>query len=191
MEFVTFSNPSRLEQINAKALESADSVEAAIAYATDEDTLIKKCFELDVPLKLYGRYDYSQPVSVEILNRFLHKRSANFVFRFVPDVLHAKVIWWHGVTKNSFVNFNHKEADNRSAPRGFSSRMEFNDSNIAADRWSDCPSSTKMDFRRSGRRCASRSIPACFLLSAGQRWRESSIPIIPSAKQRESGESLG
>jgi hypothetical protein len=32
MEFVTFSNPSRLEQINAKALESADSVEAAIAH---------------------------------------------------------------------------------------------------------------------------------------------------------------
>src|ERR1051325_2214302 len=98
MELVTgFSNPSRLDAINTKALDSADSVEAAIAYISDENTLIRRCFDLDIQLKLYARYDYTQPVAVDILERFLHKRSPNFIFKFVPDILHSKVIWWHGV----------------------------------------------------------------------------------------------
>ncbi len=97
MELITFANPSRLEAISREAVANADSVEAAIAYATDANTLIRECFDLDVQLKLSCRYDYTQPVSVPILEKFLHKRSPNFVFQFVPDILHAKVIWWHGV----------------------------------------------------------------------------------------------
>lgn len=97
MELVTFTNPSRLSAINDEAVKKADGVEAAIAYASDADTLVKSCFDLDVQLKLSARYDYTQPVSVPILEKFLYRRSPNFVFQFVPDVLHAKVIWWHGV----------------------------------------------------------------------------------------------
>lgn len=97
MELVTASNPSRINAINREAVGEAESVEAVIAYATDENTLIKECFASDIPLKLSCRYDYSQPVALPILEKFLSKRSADFVFQFVPDILHAKVIWWHGV----------------------------------------------------------------------------------------------
>ena len=49
-----------------------------------------------MPLAIWARYDYTQPVAVPVLEKFLFKRSPNFVFYFVPDVFHPKVIWWHG-----------------------------------------------------------------------------------------------
>jgi hypothetical protein len=97
MELVTgFSNPSRISVLNVEALASTEYVEAAIAYVFDTDTLIKGCFDRDVPLTIWARYDYTQPVAVPVLEKFLFKRSPNFVFYFVPDVFHPKVIWWHG-----------------------------------------------------------------------------------------------
>lgn len=97
MELVTgFSNPSRISALNSDALGSTEYVEAAVAYITDTDSLIKGCFDLEVPLTIWARYDYAQPVTVPVLERFLHKKSPNFAFYFVPDIFHPKVIWWHG-----------------------------------------------------------------------------------------------
>jgi len=73
-----------------------ESVEAAVAYVTDERTLIDSCIRNSVKLTLWARYDYSMPVSDAVIERFLNKRSPDFTIRIVPDIFHPKVIWWHG-----------------------------------------------------------------------------------------------
>lgn len=75
-----------------------ESVLAAVAYATDakdSGSLIRWCFDNDIPLKFWGRLDEEVPVRVEILNLFLHRRSPQFVCKLVTHH-HAKVIWWRG-----------------------------------------------------------------------------------------------
>lgn len=75
-----------------------ESVWAAVAYATDakdSGSLIRWCFDNDIPLKFWGRLDDEVPVRVEILNLFLHRRSPQFVCKLVTHH-HAKVIWWRG-----------------------------------------------------------------------------------------------
>jgi hypothetical protein len=63
MELVTgFSAPSRLESLNREAMAVTTWVEAAIAYATDERSLIQSCMQKGVKLKLWARYDYSMQV---------------------------------------------------------------------------------------------------------------------------------
>jgi hypothetical protein len=97
MELVTSQpNRSRLDEINRAAIKEAESVEAAVAYVTEVKTLIQACLDFDVKLTLWGRYDDSQPVAIPVLEKFLQRNSPNFVFRYVPDIFHPKVIWWHG-----------------------------------------------------------------------------------------------
>jgi hypothetical protein len=97
MELITgFANPPRLETLNAAAMPECDSVEAAVAYVTDERTLIDSCMKNGVKLALWARYDYSIPVSEKVLQRFLDKRSPDYAIRIVPDIFHPKIIWWHG-----------------------------------------------------------------------------------------------
>lgn len=77
---------------------ATESVWAAVAYATDaKDTgsLIRWCFDNDIPLKFWGRLDEQVPVRVEILNLFLNRRSPQFICKLVKHH-HAKVIWWRG-----------------------------------------------------------------------------------------------
>jgi hypothetical protein len=89
-------NRTRLSEVLKLAMEKTDYVEAAIAYVSDDQTLIKECFSKNVPLKLFGRYDYSQPVAYKILSWFLARNSGNYVCKLVPDIFHPKIIWWHG-----------------------------------------------------------------------------------------------
>jgi len=89
-------NRTRLSEVLKKAMEGTDFVDAAIAYVSDEETLIRQCFEKKVPLRLFGRYDYSQPVAYRILSWFLERNSGNYTCKLVPDIFHPKVIWWHG-----------------------------------------------------------------------------------------------
>ncbi len=99
MELVTgFSKPPRLEALNKAAMAECDSVDAAVAYVTDERdrSLIDSCMKNGVKLTLWARYDYSMPVSEAVLERFLNKRSPDFTIRIVADIFHPKVIWWHG-----------------------------------------------------------------------------------------------
>src|SRR4051794_36444577 len=96
MELVTGTSKSRLDEINRIAVEQCEWVQAAIAYVTDEKTLLKQCIQRGKRLALWARYDYSVPVGYEILRMFLDRNSANFALRLVPDRFHPKVIWWHG-----------------------------------------------------------------------------------------------
>jgi len=96
MELITGSKKSRLEEINRAGVANCDFVEAAIAYITDEKTLIKECVEQRKSLRLWARYDCSVPVAPDILDRFFRQNSPNFELRLVPDIFHPKVIWWHG-----------------------------------------------------------------------------------------------
>jgi len=75
-----------------------EAVWAAVAYATnakDSRTLVKWCFDRNIPLKFWGRLDADVAVSVEILDMFLSRKSPEFVCKLVKHH-HAKVIWWRG-----------------------------------------------------------------------------------------------
>ncbi len=97
MKLITgFATPSELRELNRNAMTECESVDAAAAYVSDERTLIDSCMINGVKLTLWARYDYSMPVSEVVLERFLSKRSPDFIIRIVPDIFHPKVIWWHG-----------------------------------------------------------------------------------------------
>ncbi|MBK5005546.1 phospholipase D family protein [Pseudomonas sp. S32] len=71
-----------------------DWVRAAIAYGSDETTLVENCVEHGRRLDIWMRYDHTVPVDPRLL-RFLLRNSENNIFCIlIPDVLHAKVIWW-------------------------------------------------------------------------------------------------
>jgi len=78
---------------NAKAL--TERVDAAVAYATDDRLLFDWCWDNEVPLRFWGRFDEAVPVSVPILRRFLTRRSARYTCKLVR-CFHPKVIWWRG-----------------------------------------------------------------------------------------------
>jgi hypothetical protein len=76
--------------------EDIELVEAAIAYATDGAPLFEWCWDNSVPLKFWGRFDETIPVSLPVLKTFLSRRSPAFTCKLIRS-FHAKVIWWHGV----------------------------------------------------------------------------------------------
>ena len=51
----------RIEQINELAISQCLSIDAAIAYVTDQTTLLDCCLKADKPLKIWVLYDYSIP----------------------------------------------------------------------------------------------------------------------------------
>ena len=86
-------NQAQLEALNKEALAESDAVWAAVAYVSDDRTLLLPCLEQRIPLRLWARYDYSLPVRVDILRWFLGK-SPLCTCKLVPDIFHPKVIWW-------------------------------------------------------------------------------------------------
>ena len=89
-------NDSWLESLLKRAGQDCDWVKAAIAYANGSPKLIAFCFENNIPLTFWGRYDSSVPVSVNILKRFLDRKSINQVCKLITESFHPKVIWWGG-----------------------------------------------------------------------------------------------
>jgi PLD-like domain len=88
-------NGQFLENLLNSMMEDCSRVRAAIAYAgNDNRKLFEACKEFLKPLEFYGRYDHTVPISPEVLKWFLDQNSPNAVCRLVPDILHAKVIWW-------------------------------------------------------------------------------------------------
>jgi hypothetical protein len=82
-------------EIPDNAAKDCELVEAAVAYASD-DHLFKWCLDHKIPLRFWGRFDETIPVSPKILKMFLDQRSPNFTCKLLPR-FHSKVIWWHGV----------------------------------------------------------------------------------------------
>lgn len=72
-----------------------EAVWAAVAYATDTGLLFDWCWDKGVPLRFWGRLDDEVAVAIGVLDRFLSRRSPNFVCKLVQHH-HAKVIWWRG-----------------------------------------------------------------------------------------------
>lgn len=89
-------NGRYLREITDNAAKTTDYVEAAVAYATDETLLFDWCWNNNIPLRFWGRFDDSVPVAVRILRSFLTRKSPNFACKLLTH-FHAKVIWWHGV----------------------------------------------------------------------------------------------
>ena len=87
-------NKKRIEQINEWAISQCRSIDAAIAYVTDQKTLLDCCLKANKQLKIWVLYDYSIPVRLDILKLFLTKRSPNYVCKLVAGYYHPKVIWW-------------------------------------------------------------------------------------------------
>lgn len=91
-------NKRWLQNLVARHTPECTEVLAAVAYAgADNLELFEACKRHSKPLTYYGRYDESVPVAPGVVKWFLDQRSPNFTCRMVPDVLHAKIIWWVGV----------------------------------------------------------------------------------------------
>lgn len=88
-------NKQLLQNLLAEVIEPCTRVRAAVAYANrDNIQLFEACAKHLKPLEFFGRYDYTVAVDPPVLKWFLDKASPNFDCKLVPDILHAKVIWW-------------------------------------------------------------------------------------------------
>lgn len=89
-------NGEYLRNITENYAASTERVDAAVAYVSTEDLLFDWCWDNNIPLKFWGRFDEAVPVATPILRRFLKRGSARYSCKLVRK-FHAKVIWWHGV----------------------------------------------------------------------------------------------
>jgi hypothetical protein len=98
MKFVAGElNKQRLRDLLAHNIDDCLQVRAAVAYAHHNNlALFEECKSHNKPLLFFGRYDGTVPVTPEVLRWFLQQNSPSLSCRLVPDILHAKVIWWEG-----------------------------------------------------------------------------------------------
>ena len=90
-------NKQWLQNVLADAMGDCVRVRAAVAYANQDNMLLfEACQRAGKPLVYYGRYDHTVPVHPHVLKWFLDQKSPGLVCKLVPDILHAKVIWWEG-----------------------------------------------------------------------------------------------
>lgn len=88
-------NKQLLQNLLSEVIDPCTRVRAAVAYASrDNMQLFEACAKHLKPLEFFGRYDYTVAVDPSVLKWFLDKASPNFECKLVPDILHAKVIWW-------------------------------------------------------------------------------------------------
>ena len=76
-----------------------DCVLAAIAYGSDRGEtpkLIQNCLEHKRRLDIWMRYDHTVPVTPSLLSTLLKNERNNVFCKLIPDMLHAKIIWWQG-----------------------------------------------------------------------------------------------
>ena len=84
-------NGRYLRDVIEAAASQTEFVEAAVAYANDASLLFDWCWSNQIPLRFWGRFDETVPVSTQILSTFLKRRSPNFTVKLVRG-LHAKAI---------------------------------------------------------------------------------------------------
>lgn len=88
-------NKQLLQNLLGEMIDECSRVRAAIAYASrDNMLLLDACAKRLKPLEFFGRYDHTVPVAPEVLKWFLDQASPNLECKLVPDILHAKIIWW-------------------------------------------------------------------------------------------------
>lgn len=96
MKFVSgLLNGVLLDNLMATNMEDCSRVRASIAYADGKNLrLLEACKNRSKPLEFYGRYDHTVAISPSVLRWFLDQASPNFQCKLIPDIFHAKVIWW-------------------------------------------------------------------------------------------------
>jgi len=96
MKFVSgLLNGVLLDNVMAKNMEDCSRVRASVAYADGKNLrLLEACKNQSKPLEFYGRYDHSVAIAPAVLKWFLDQASANYQCKLIPDIFHAKVIWW-------------------------------------------------------------------------------------------------
>lgn len=87
-------NGEYLKGIHLASKGQTDSIKVAIAYASGDPEIFKDNLQYNVKITFWGRYDSTVPISTRILKRFLDKKSPNYECKLVPDIFHAKIIWW-------------------------------------------------------------------------------------------------
>jgi len=85
-----------LSDLLEEGIRTCDWIKVAMAYVNGDPKLIQECFQRNVPLSLWCRYDQTVPVSISVLERFLLSQSPNHICKLVPELFHPKVIWWAG-----------------------------------------------------------------------------------------------
>lgn len=73
-----------------------DGVFAAIAYGKDDTKFIQNCLDNHFRLDLWMRYDHTVPVAPMLLIKLLKNANNNIFCKLIPDMLHAKIVWWKG-----------------------------------------------------------------------------------------------
>lgn len=88
-------NKQLLHNLLIEMIEPCIRVKAAIAYANKDNLrLFEACAQHSKPLEFFGRYDHTVPVDPAVMKWFLDRASPSLDCKLVPDILHAKVIWW-------------------------------------------------------------------------------------------------
>lgn len=89
-------NSQYFESILPQKGVEVDGVLAAIAYGKDDTKFIKNCLDNHFRLDLWMRYDHTVPVAPMLLNKLLNNAKNNIFCKLIPDMLHAKIVWWKG-----------------------------------------------------------------------------------------------
>lgn len=98
MKFVTGKlNNQYLENLHQRCMKECEGVKVAVAYADNSNRRIfEACINQGLPLEFYGRTDHTVPISPDLLKWFLDQKNPNLQCKLIPNVFHAKVIWWVG-----------------------------------------------------------------------------------------------
>lgn len=96
MKFVSgLLNGVLLDNLMAKNMAECSRVRASVAYADGKNIrLLEACSRQFKPLEFFGRYDHTVAISPVVLKWFLDQASPNYQCKLIPDIFHAKVIWW-------------------------------------------------------------------------------------------------
>jgi len=85
-----------LLEIHEQGIDKTDCLKIAVAYASGSPRILEDCWKKKIKVTFWGRYDETSPITLPILRSFLDRKSPNFVCKLVPDIFHAKIIWWEG-----------------------------------------------------------------------------------------------
>ena len=73
-----------------------DEVFCAVAYADNKMDIFDICYNKNIKITFYGRYDSSVPVASTVLESFLKRKSSKYICRLIRDFFHPKVYWFKG-----------------------------------------------------------------------------------------------
>ena len=74
-------------------------VQCAIAYAQNKMEILDFCYENNIQLSFWARYDYTVPVVTTVLKSFLNRSSENYrcyLIKGDKGFFHPKVYWFQG-----------------------------------------------------------------------------------------------